>query len=50
MVQGKEAADGVLVYCHQHKDSNPEKYEIIKRLFARWSKAAPGLRSPKQTE
>ena len=29
-------ADGVLVYCHQHKDKAPEKYEIEKKLFSRW--------------
>jgi hypothetical protein len=50
MVHGKEAADGVLVYCHQHKDTNPEKYGIIKRLLAQWSRLAPGLHSPKQAE
>ena len=50
MVQGREAADGVLVYCHQHKDANPEKYGIIKRLFTQWSRPAPKLVAPKQAE
>ncbi len=49
MVQGKSVADGVLVYCHQHRENNPEKYEIIKRLFTQWSQGAQPLRSPKQS-
>jgi hypothetical protein len=50
MVRGKRAADGVLVYCHQHKDTNPEKYGIIKRLFGEWSRPTPNLRAPKQVD
>jgi hypothetical protein len=49
MVQGKSVADGVLVYCHQHQENNPEKYGIIKRLFTEWSQHAQTLRSPKQS-
>ena len=33
-------ADGVLVYCHQHKKTSPVKYEIINRLFHEWSAEA----------
>jgi hypothetical protein len=36
MVQGKAAADGVLIYCNQHQKDNPEKYGIIRRLFTEW--------------
>lgn len=48
MVQGKSVADGVLVYCHQHRENNPEKYGIIKRLFTQWSQGAQPPRLPKQ--
>jgi len=37
MTSGKSCADGVLVYCHQDPVLNPEKYQIIKRLFTLWS-------------
>jgi hypothetical protein len=37
MVSGKSCADGVLVYCHQDPKTNPEKYDIVKRLFSSWS-------------
>jgi len=30
---GREAADGVLIYCHQDPDKYPEKYRIIKEGF-----------------
>lgn len=32
-------ADGVSVFRHPHQASDPEKYEIVKRLFAEWSAA-----------
>ena len=49
MVRGSKVADGVLVYCHQHREQNPEKYAIIKRLFTEWSRPAPKLCAPKQS-
>ena len=49
MAQGKGVADGVLVYCHQHKKDSPEKYGIIKKLFTRWSGNIHRVRSPKQS-
>ncbi len=42
MLAGKRAADGVMIYCHQDPQKNPEKYQIIKRLFSAWAaEAAP---------
>lgn len=37
MKLGWQHADGVLIYCHQYEDKSPEKYHVIKRLFADWS-------------
>ena len=37
MIGGKRAADGVMIYCHQDPVKNPEKYQIIKRLFTLWA-------------
>lgn len=37
MIAGRRAADGVMIYCHQDPEKNPEKYQIIKRLFGLWS-------------
>ena len=37
MVAGKRAADGVMIYCHQDPQKNPEKYQIVKRQFAQWA-------------
>jgi len=37
MKGARQFADGVLVYCHQHKETSPVKYEIISRLFHQWS-------------
>ena len=50
MAQGKAVTDGVLVYCHQHQNDNPEKYGIIKRLFTQWSQEPKKLAAPKQAE
>jgi len=36
MTAGKQAADGVLIYCHQNPKS--PKYEVLKRLFQAWAK------------
>lgn len=33
MLAGMKSADGVMVYCHQPRNS--EKYEVIKKVFAR---------------
>ncbi|HOX56998.1 MAG TPA: hypothetical protein P5205_00570 [Candidatus Paceibacterota bacterium] len=38
MIAGRRAADGVMIYCHQDPVRNPEKYQIIKRLFCEWAK------------
>ncbi len=37
MVAGHRAADGVMIYCHQDPEKNPEKYQIIKELFGEWA-------------
>jgi hypothetical protein len=37
MTAGHHAADGVMIYCHQDPEKNPEKYQIIKRLFGQWA-------------
>ena len=44
MIAGHRAADGVMIYCHQDPEKNPEKYQIIERLFGLWAKASlPGI-------
>ena len=40
MKRAHRSADGVLVYCHQHKETTPVKYEIIRRLFHQWTTGA----------
>jgi hypothetical protein len=37
MIAGHQAADGVMIYCHQDPEKNAEKYQIIKRLFGQWA-------------
>jgi hypothetical protein len=37
MIAGHHAADGVMIYCHQNPEKNPEKYRIIRQLFGRWA-------------
>ena len=37
MRAAQPCADGVSVYTHPKRASNPEKYEIVKRLFTAWS-------------
>jgi hypothetical protein len=37
MTAGKKYADGVMIYCHQDPQKNPEKYQVIKRLFTAWT-------------
>jgi hypothetical protein len=37
MTIGRRCADGVLIYQHQHENSSPEKYRVIKTLFQRWA-------------
>jgi hypothetical protein len=37
MLAGRRAADGVMIYCHQDPQKNPEKYQITKQLFGRWA-------------
>jgi hypothetical protein len=37
MEAGRRAADGVMIYCHQDPAKNPEKYQIIKRLYGEWA-------------
>jgi hypothetical protein len=37
MIAGHRAADGVMIYCHQDPEKNPEKYQIIKRQFGAWA-------------
>ena len=38
MVAAKPWADGVSVYRHPNKTSDPEKYAIVKELFSGWSR------------
>jgi hypothetical protein len=37
MMISRKSADGVLIFCHQYEDKNPEKYHVIKKLFDQWS-------------
>jgi hypothetical protein len=37
MTAAHGVADGVMVYCHQDPKTNAEKYQIVKRLFTKWS-------------
>ncbi|MEI6074547.1 MAG: hypothetical protein WCS94_03175 [Verrucomicrobiota bacterium] len=37
MTAGHSQADGVLVFCHQYEDKNPEKYHVIKDFFNQWA-------------
>jgi len=37
MVAAKPWADGVSVYRHPNKASDPEKYEIVRMLFSEWT-------------
>ncbi|MDB6056316.1 MAG: hypothetical protein JWO95_160 [Verrucomicrobiales bacterium] len=38
---------GVQVYTHQDPVKNAEKYQIVKKLFAQWSKGSGALASPR---
>ena len=38
----RKRADGVLIYCHQYEESNPEKYHVIKALFEDWAAEGAG--------
>ena len=37
MIAGHRAADGVMIYCHQDPQKDPEKYQVIKRQFTQWA-------------
>ena len=37
MRAGHRAADGVMVYCHQHPKSDAEKFTVVKRNFQQWA-------------
>ena len=37
MTAARHSSDGVLIYCHQHEATSPEKYHVIKQLFQSWS-------------
>ncbi|EEF58485.1 hypothetical protein [Pedosphaera parvula] len=41
MKRAHRAADGVLIYCHQHKETEPVKYDIISRQFHSWAAETP---------
>ena len=47
MQAGHRAADGVMIYCHQDPQANPEKYQIIKGEFGAWD-GAPISRSARR--
>ncbi len=38
----RQQAEGVLIFCHQYEDKNPEKYHVIQNLFSEWSKNDTG--------
>lgn len=40
MLNGRDAADGVMIYCHQDKQRAAAKYNAIKAVFNAWA-AAP---------
>jgi hypothetical protein len=47
MILGRQFADGVLIYKHQDPVKERPKYEIIKRLFTKWSaEARPAPSTP----
>jgi hypothetical protein len=37
MIAARQQADGVMIYCHQHENENPEKYRVVKKLFNKWA-------------
>ena len=41
MTIGRRCADGVIIYQHQYEADSPEKYRVIKELFARWASEKP---------
>jgi hypothetical protein len=42
MTIGRRSADGVIIYCHQYEASSPEKYQVVKDLFAQWASEKRG--------
>ena len=42
MIAGHRAADGVMIYCHQDPQKEPEKYQIIKKQFGAWTAEGTG--------
>jgi hypothetical protein len=38
MLKGREAADGVLIYCHQSETASPAKHAVIKEVFHQWAR------------
>lgn len=51
MSSAQQCADGVHVYCHQDKESSPEKYEVVKRLLSDWdAKRKPRLRQGRASD
>ena len=48
MMAGRRAADGVMIYCHQDPEKNPEKYGIVKRLFGTWAAEHGGRQSQRE--
>ena len=47
MRSAHRSADGVMIYCHQDKKENPEKYAVINQLFNSWSQPRLGFKPPK---
>ena len=37
MQAGHTAADGIMIYCHQDPEKDPEKYQLIRALFGQWA-------------
>jgi len=48
MSLARQHSDGVLIYCHQYEATSPEKYRVIKRLFADWSTESAGIQKRPQ--
>lgn len=37
IIAAQKCADGVQIFTHQDPEKHPEKYQVIKRLFAKWN-------------
>lgn len=51
MIAAQGCADGVMIYCHQNPATQPEKHEVIRKLFHQWATSGKaGAASPSLQE